>query len=159
MLQLLWANCDTAQSPLQLKSVSWCLEGTSCGSDGAHCLWFWHWIPMKRTWLFFAAPLQVIIYIDKILPFPYISSFFCSVVYSLLSKYNQTNQKLAKLTSALSPQSMHEWSLAMIKMVWWWPICAFKRLDFNPNGRLEKSEEQIQKMNLRCMEVLPASGL
>lgn len=158
---LLWATCDSAQSPLQLKTVSWCLEGTSCVTDGAHCLWFWHRIAMKRAWLFFAASLQVFMYIDKILPFPYVSSFLCSVVYSLLSTYNQTNQieKLAKLTSALSQQGMYELSLAMIKMVWWWHICALKILGFNPNGRLEKGKEQIQKMNLQCIEVLLAGGL
>lgn len=41
----------TEQPLTQWKTVSWYSEGTSCVSVCAHCLWSWHWAPLKRVWL------------------------------------------------------------------------------------------------------------
>lgn len=47
----LGAHCPHAQSLLQYKSVSWCLEVTFQVSICAHCLRSCHWSLLERTWL------------------------------------------------------------------------------------------------------------
>ena len=53
--QPLWATCDSAQSPSQQKSVSWCSDRTCCVSVFAHCLLSFHWAlgaePVSRVFL------------------------------------------------------------------------------------------------------------
>lgn len=46
-----------------VKKCSWCSGGTSCLSVCVDFLWFYHWAPLKSTWLF-AFSLQVFTYIN-----------------------------------------------------------------------------------------------
>lgn len=51
ILQPPWTTCASAPSLSQCRNVSWCSERTSCVSGCAHCVWFCHWAPLKKTWL------------------------------------------------------------------------------------------------------------
>lgn len=67
-LETFWANCASAQSPSQIQSVYWCLEGTSCVLLCIRCSLSTelehHW--KEPDSLFFAPFMQVLTYIDKI---------------------------------------------------------------------------------------------
>lgn len=47
----------------QHSNAAWCSGGAPCAPVYAHCLFPWHWAPLKRTWLFL-----LILLVESVIP-------------------------------------------------------------------------------------------